>query len=137
MARREITVTISAEGRDKGKVFTITEMAARPAHAWATEVIFAVMNAGVDVDGIQDGGVAALAAVGLKALGQVPYAVAQPLLDRLLDCVQFVPAPSKPDVRRSLYDDDIEEAATFFRLQKEVVMLHIGPFIGGASSTTA
>lgn len=129
--RKSLNYTVSAEGRDKGKRFLITEMGARPGHRWASRALFAVMNAGIDIDdGVLDAGFAGLAAVGLSALGKVPYDKAEPLMDELLLCVEFVD-PTKPDIRRPLFPDDIEEIATLFLLQKEVFGMHVMPFMNG------
>jgi hypothetical protein len=62
--------------------------------------------------------------------------VAEPLLDELLTCVEFMPDPARPEVVRSLIDDDIEEVATIFKLQKEVLALHVD-FLKGASALTS
>lgn len=126
MARKVKTLTIDSEGRDKGKVFVITEMAARAAHAWATRALFAVMNGGVDIpENILQAGFAGIAAVGVKALGNVHVDQAQPLLDELFACVQALPDPSKPNITRSLVDTDTEEVSTLFKLQMEVLALHV------------
>ena len=129
MARKELRYTVSAEGRDKGKVFVLTEMSARRGHAWATRALFAVMNGGVDLgDGLIGAGFAGLAAVGIKALGNISVNVGAPLMDELFSCVVIMPDPSKPQVTRPLIDDDTEEVATLFLLQKEVLGLHIDFF---------
>lgn len=136
MARKTITYRVSDEGRDKGKVFLITEMGARPAHRWASRALFAVMNAGVDIDdGVLDAGFAGIAAVGLGALGKVPFEKAEPLMDELLLCVEFVD-PTKPDIRRPLFENDLEEVKTIFLLQKEVFSMHVSPFMSGVKSTS-
>lgn len=138
MTLRTQQFTITDAGRDKGKVFVLTEMAARPAHRWATRVLFAAMNSGADVpDDMAGAGMAGIAALAIKALAKIPYEVAEPMLDELLLCVQFMPEPGKPNVVRALFDGDVQEASTFFRLQKEVVTMHVAPFISGATSTTA
>ncbi len=135
MSRKTQTYLVTDEGRDKGKTFVITEMAARPGHRWACRALFALMNAGVTVpDGIENAGMAGLASVGLQALGKIPFDVAEPLTDELLTCVEFVGDPSKPNIRRPLFEGDFEEIATIFKIQKEVLSLHIEPFISGAKS---
>jgi hypothetical protein len=126
MARKILKLKIKDEGRDLGKTFVITEMSARRGHQWATRALFAVMNGGVEIpDNIMSAGLAGLAAIGVQALGQVSIDVAEPLLDELLDCVEIMPDPGKPEVTRALIDDDLEEIATIFKLQKEVLALHI------------
>lgn len=126
MARKTKTITITTEGRDKGNVFVLTEMPARAAHAWATRALFAVMNGGVDIpQDIMQAGFAGIAAIGVKALGNVHLDVAQPLLDELFACVQALPDPSKPNIVRSLVESDAEEVSTLFKLQMEVLALHV------------
>jgi len=141
--RKAITYTATT-GRDAGKAFLLTEMGARPAHKWATRAIFAVMNAGIEVpEEYADAGFAGLAAavssgdtqllvMFIRTLGKLDVAVSMPLLDELLDCVEVVPDPSKPHVKRKLFDEDVEEPVTFFALQKEVLVLHMGFFTTGA-----
>lgn len=129
MARKELIYTVPDEGRDKGKAFHITEMPARPGHRWATRVLFAVMNAGVELDdNVLNSGFAGLASVGLQALGKVHIDVAEPLLNELFDCIKAIPDPSRPAVMRPLCDDDTEEVSTLFKLQFQVVNLHVDFF---------
>lgn len=123
MARKQATVTISAEGRDKGKVFVLTELPAYEAEDWAGRALFALMNAGVEIpDNIAEAGLAGVAALGIKALTKLPYDSAKPLLDSMMKCVQIQPSPS---VVRPLVDDDIEEVATLLTLRKEILGLHM------------
>lgn len=133
MARTVIIFT-GATGRDAGKQFQITEMSARAGHAWATRAILALMSSGAEVpDDLETGGMAALAVVGVKALGALPPVVAIPLMDELLNCVQII----MPVAIRKWQDDDFEEIATIFQLQKAVFELHIAPFISGGPLTSA
>lgn len=126
--RKVITHRIESPGRDTGKVFIITEMGARPAHRWATKAIFALINAGVDVpDDMQSMGLAGVAVMGLSAVTKLPHAVAEPLLDELLECVQI----KQEVLTRPLVDEDIEEVKTYFDLQRVVLTMHIEPFISG------
>lgn len=137
MARKILTLKIDAAGRDNGKVFVLTEMPARAAHSWATRALFAVMNAGVEIpDDLTAGGMAGIAAIGLQALGRVPSAVAEPLLNELLTCVDAMPNPGNPAITRRLIDDDVEEVATLFRLQKEVLALHVDFFTAASPRTS-
>lgn len=133
MARKEITF-IATTDRDKGKKFLITEMSARAGHAWATRALLALMSSGVDIDDdIASRGLAGLATLAMSALGKVPAAAAGPLLDELLDCVQSV----QEKATRKWIDDDFEEIATIFQLQKAVLAMHIEPFISGGPLTSA
>jgi hypothetical protein len=126
MARKQLKYTVSDAGRDQGKVFLITEMSARRGHQWATRVLFGIMNAGLEIpDNVLNAGFAGIAAIGVKALGKLPVSVAEPLLDELMTCVQIIPNPANPDIVRNLVDDDTEEILTIFKLQKEVLALHV------------
>ena len=136
--RKVLKYKVADAGRDQGKTFVITEMAARSGHAWATRALFAVMNGGIDIpDNILNAGFAGIAALGVKALGRVSVDIAQPLLDELLSCVEIMPDPAHPTVLRSLIDDDIEEVLTIFNLQKQVLALHVDFFTSAKPTTTA
>lgn len=138
MARRTETVTISAEGRDNGKTFFITEFPPRKAEAWAVRALTAIARSGKDgldpetVDAIKNSGMAAMAALGLRAITSMSYDDAMPLLDEMLEAVKFVPDVSKIDKTtmypfcRPVNDDDIEEVATLLFLRDEVFKLHTG-----------
>ena len=137
MARKILTLKIEAAGRDAGKAFVITEMPARAAHSWATRALFAALNGGVEIpDDLASAGMAGIAAVGLAALGRINAAVAEPMLNELLACVAYMPTPGNPAITRPLIDDDIEEVATLFRLQKEALMLHVDFFTAASRPTS-
>jgi len=133
MARKEIIWT-APFGRDKGKKFQITEMPARVGHAWATRLLLALMGSGAEIDEeTVSRGLAGLATVALSAIGKLPPDIAIPLMDELLSCAQSV---QELGVRKWI-DDDFEEVATIFQLQKAVFELHVEPFISGGLSTSA
>ncbi|WP_313387749.1 hypothetical protein [Achromobacter aegrifaciens] len=141
MARKQITLTIGAEGRDKGKVFILTELSAYDAEEWAGRALFSLMNAGVEIpDNIAEAGLAGVAAMGMKAIAKLPFESAKPLLEKMMDCVQIQPSPN---VTRELMSGDIEEVATLFTLRKKVLGLHLDfftaavPSTSGSKSTTA
>jgi hypothetical protein len=121
--RKEIDVTIADEGRDKGKVFHIIEMPALRAEKWATKALFALAQAGVDLPAdLLTGGMSGIAILGIQALLNVKYQVAEPLIDEMMTCVQIKEA----HITRPLTQDDIEETRTFFTLRGEVLKLHVG-----------
>lgn len=136
MARKTLNYTIPADGgRDAGKVFVITEMPASRAEAWATRAILALIAGGKsDKDGKRQGvevpegfeklGMAAMAELGIKALGGLEWDVAQPLLDEMWQCVKIMPDPTKPVVIRNLIEDDIEEIQTRIKIRMEIFGLH-------------
>ena len=128
MSRKTLTVEIK-EGRDAGKVFLITEMPARAAHRWATRALFALMNGGIEIpDDIAEKGMAGIAAIGVQSLGNIPFEAAEPLLDEMLQCVEIIPNPDKPEVHRRPVDEDYEDFTTLFKLQKEALGLHLDFF---------
>lgn len=136
MARRQVTVTITADGRDKGKVFVLTEKSARDAEDWAARALFAMMNSGMEIpENIAQQGLAGVAALGIKSLTNLSYDLAKPLLDDMLGCIQFQPGTNASVVRR-LFDDDIEEVATFVQLRQEILSLHIDFFTPAVPSTS-
>jgi hypothetical protein len=123
--RKELLYT-AQDGRDKGKQFIITEMAARPAHKWATRALFALITGGVEIpENVMDMGMAGLASIGIQSLNGISIEKAEPLLDELLTCVTVRPDPNRPEVVRNLFDADVEEPITYFKLQKEAIMLHL------------
>ena len=131
MARREITVTIEAEGRDKGKIFLIKEMASQRGEDWATRLLLALAANGVQVpDNFFDMGMAGVAAMGIRAIGGMPWSAAKPLLDEMMSCVRIQPG-SDERIKRALIDtgsdgDDIEEIATRVQLREAWITLHTG-----------
>ena len=135
MARKTKKITIDSKGRDHGKIFLITELDAWSAEAWATEALFAMMNAGVDIpEGIEQAGLAGVAALGLAALTKVQYDKAKPLIEKMMSCVIIQPSP---EVVRELIPDDIEEVGTLLLLKKEVLLLHLDFFTTGGASILA
>lgn len=138
MARKTATVTISAEGRDKGKSFFLTEMSAERSEEWGERALLALVRGGVDVpENVLGLGLAGIAVLGLKALQGLPWELTKPLLDEMFTCVQRMPNPGKPDVVRGLVEDDIEEVKTRLQLRWEVLKLHIDFFTDAALLTQA
>jgi hypothetical protein len=127
MARKVKTVVIDQDGRDKGKHFLLTEMAAMQAEKWAMRALLALGQSGIDIpDDIAETGMAAIAAFGIKTIASVEFEAAAPLMDEMLECVTIIPDPSKPNVTRNLIEDDIEEVKTLALLRGEVLELHTG-----------
>lgn len=126
MARKTQTVTIQDKGRDEGKVFVLTEMPASQAERWAVRAFLAMAHAGLEIpEDIANMGMAGIAAFGLRALGGISYAEAEPLLDEMFTCIQHIPDPARPDIVRKVIESDIEEVSTRFFLRKEVFGLHV------------
>lgn len=127
MARATTNYTVSDDGRDRGKTFVLTEMPASKAESWAMRALLALMSGDVELpDGFERMGMAGMAEVGIRALSGLTWEVAEPLLDEMMACVQFMPDPSKPHVVRALFEEDIEEVSTRIKLRAEVWKLHTG-----------
>lgn len=137
MARKTLHYTVSTEGRDKGKVFVLTEMDATRAEKWAIRVFLAIAKGGIDLpDGVAQSGMAGLAKVGLELLMRISFADAEPLLDEMLSCVTVMPNPATPNVIRPLFDGDIEEVSTLITLRRQILGLHVNFFTDGGQSTS-
>ena len=127
MARKELKYTVTDAGRDKGKVFVITEMSPDKGERWAMRALLSVMNTNPEIpEGFELTGMAGIAQVGLKALGRVEWQVIEPLFDEMMECVEFMPDPAKPHVVRKLFEGDIEEIMTRVNLRKEILQMHVG-----------
>jgi hypothetical protein len=123
--RKTATVTIATEGRDKGKVFYLTEMPPFQTERWATRAFLALAKSGVSIpDDIVSSGFAGLVTLGVEALAGINYFDLEPLLEEMLQCVQIIPNPQNPEVKRSDIHCDIEEVSTILKLRKEVFNLH-------------
>lgn len=136
MARKTLTYTVTADGRDKGKTFLITEMGAAQGEEWGARALFTAMNCGVEVpDELLSSGLAGLAALGMKSLNRVPYDLVKPLFDEMMGCVQIIPDRANPAFVRPLIDDDVEEISTRLMLRKATITLHLDFFLAAAPST--
>jgi hypothetical protein len=137
MARKVRNYTVTDEGRDKGKVFVLTEMPALRAEAWAARALLALIAGNVHMPaGIEKAGFAGLAQLGIRSLSGLKWEAAEPLLSEMLTCVQIMPSPSVPSVVRPLIDDDIEEITTLIKLRKEIWDLHTDFLHAGTDSTS-
>ena len=137
MARLTLNYKVQDDGRDKGKIFVITELPASHAESWALRAILALIEGGVDVpEGFEHMGMAGMAQLGIKALAGLKWEVAEPLLKEMWNCVQIMPDPSKPHVLRNLIEEDIEDVMTRVKLRTEVWKLHTG-FLQAADPSTS
>jgi hypothetical protein len=123
--RKVKVVVIETPGRDRGKAFRITEMAALRAERWAVRAFHLIMKAGGQADGYVPGaGWEQLALAGFNSFGKIDPDVAQPLWDELLTCVSKVENPNYPDVVRPLVESDMSEVATIVQLKLEAFNIH-------------
>lgn len=133
--RRESDYTVSAEGRDKGKVFHLREMAASQAEKWAARLFLAFAKSGIDIpDEISGAGWAGIAVMGAQKIPALRWEDAEPLMDEMMECVTFVPDPKAPAITRRIIEDDIEDVQTRGTLRLEVLSLHVGFSILGRLS---
>ena len=130
--RKTKRVMITADGRDKGKMFLITEMSASQAERWAFRVFQALARTGIDVpEHVSNSGIAGMAIVGLKALGNMPLHEASDLMEEMFACIKIVRDTDHPDMAFGLMEEDIEEVATRVELRTEVFELHTGFSLAG------
>ena len=138
MPRKTTRITITEEGRDKGKAFIITELPADQAERWFIRALFAISKSNADVTPeVIAGGAASFAAWGLPALLQADYREVEPLLDEMWECVQYQHATNIP--LQSVFpgiNSQIEEISTRFALRLAVMQLHLGFLIPDASPTS-
>lgn len=139
MARNVEKFTVTAEGRDKGKVFILTEMPADQGERWANRAALALTNTGAAIpEEALGAGWAALAAIGVQALGMLRAESVQPLLDELWpSCVKYEHKPGQmlqeviPGV-----NSPIEEIATRYAIYYALWKLHTGFSWPGVSQTS-
>ncbi|CCE07598.1 conserved hypothetical protein [Bradyrhizobium sp. STM 3843] len=125
--RKTSNITIQDEGRDKDKVFVLTEKPAIEADKWGIRALLALSKSGVPIPPeFMEMGIIGVLAVGVHRLAGVSFTDLEPLLDEMLTCVQIMPTPERPDIIRKLLPDDIEEVKTLQTLRMEVFRLHTG-----------
>ena len=113
-------------GRDSDRVYRITEMSALKAEKWALRALWGIAGAGVEIpDNISKTPFARLIEIGLTAISNIPFQLAEPLLDEMLTCVSVVMPDGKARARIA---DDFEEPMTILNLRKEVLDLHLSFF---------
>jgi hypothetical protein len=129
MARKTERLTISSEGRDKGKTFVLTEMPADQAERWALRALLALTNTGAAIpEEALGAGMAGLAAVGVQALGMLNSEQVQPLIDELWPaCVRYEHSPRVPlqEVVPGI-NSQVEEVKTRLEVYRALLKLHTG-----------
>jgi len=134
--RKTKIVTIRPDGdrpnRDAGKIFRVTEASPVRVEKWATRVLLALANSGLDIPPeVLRMGIGAVLAAGTRALLGVTFREAEPLLDEMWDCVEILPDPKNHALARPFDEQDIEEVSTLLTLRNEVVDLHVGFSLAG------
>jgi hypothetical protein len=136
MARKSLLYTVTDEGRDKGKVFLLTEMAASQAERWAVRAFLAMAKGGVELpDGAVESGFAGLASYGITLIGKLPFEDADVLMDEMFQCITIIPNAANPNITRGLVESDIEEIGTRIKLRVAVFKLHADFSKAAAPST--
>ena len=137
MARKTETVTITEQGRDKGKTFVLTEMSAIQGERWATQALSLIAKAGADLPrGAEDSGMAGLAAAPLTAL-PVLKSLQDTSLDAWWECVKYQHRPNHP--LQPIFQNEacqIEEIATVNLLRMKVLEMHTSFFSEGGPSNS-
>jgi hypothetical protein len=140
VARRTALWTATHD-RDANKTFLLTEMSADKAERWAIRMILSLTNANVEVpEGALTSGMSGMAAVlaqGVRGLAGLKYASISDLLDEMMECVQFQPAPNLPP--QPLWKGEncqIEEVRTRLELRMEVLSLHVNFSLAALVSNT-
>ncbi len=132
--RKHEDVTITADNRDHGKTFIVTEMPAWQALQWCAKALLALSQSGADIKPgalvkASEGGPETLAALGLEIFTLVPSSVALPLMQEVRACVTFQSPGGLAAV--GIKDGDmcqVEEISTWFILLKAAFILHLGFF---------
>ena len=138
MPRKTTRITITEEGRDKGKSFVLTELPADQAERWAIRAMLAMVQSGAEISPeTMAGGMASFAVLGVQALGGVSWDQLEPLLAEMWQCVQYNHAPNIPlqSIAEGI-NSQIEEVATRFALRVAVLQLHMNFFIPEATPTS-
>jgi hypothetical protein len=134
--RKERFITISTEGRDKGKTYCIQEMPASQAEWWAIRAFQAVTRAGIDIpENIKNSGMAGIAVMGLRAFAQLPPMDLKDLMDEMFECVTVV-RDNNPNLRMRPVESDIEEVETRLFLRGEIFELHTGFSLAGGNTNS-
>jgi hypothetical protein len=128
--RKTERITITSEGRDKGKTFILTEMPTDQGERLANRIIFALTNTGAAIpEEALGAGWAALAAVGVQAVGLLKSETVQPILDEAFSfCVRIIP-PNPTLMPQEIFpgiNSQIEEIGTRYTLHFAIWKMHTG-----------
>lgn len=137
--QRTKEVTITKEGRDKGKTFRIFELRAYYADRWARRALSLIGKGALEAKNeIQASGMAAIWAMGIQALVYVEDNDAiDKLLDEMYALIEIKEEMAQRDIigwRQVDILNDIAEVETIFTLRQEVLQLHVNFSMLGATS---
>jgi len=128
MARKTSRVTIDEDGRDKGKTFVVTELAALDIERWTVRLVLALGKNGISLPNVQvDSGFAGIAGVLWALMAQVSPEEAETLMATMLEGLKI----DEGKIIRELMADDVEEPETLLQLRMAWVDLHAGFFTKG------
>lgn len=128
MARKTVNFVVSSEGRDKGKIFVITEMPSAEIERWAMRLFIGLGKNGVSLPQTSiNAGFIGIAAILWTLVAQLPYDEADHLMDWMMRRVQI----NEGKITRELTEDDIEEGETRLAIREEWGKLHSDFFIKG------
>jgi hypothetical protein len=150
MARKEQRVTITAEGRDKGKTFVLHEMPSDQAERWFVRLVLALASAGAKMpEEILFGGAAGFAemlptlrnslVVALRALQGLDHRDVQELFNEMTPFITWQPPGMPPPPQQEIFpgvNAQIDEVATWLKLRFELIQLHVGFSLTVDESTT-
>lgn len=129
MPRKVERLVVTSEGRDKGKTFVLTEMPADQGERLANRIVFALLNTGAAVpEEALGAGWAALAALGLQAIGLLKSETVQTILDDAWSaCVMYEHKPNIPlQLITGGVNSQIEEVKTRYEIHLALWKLHTG-----------
>lgn len=135
--RKTKTVTIDIEGRDKGKVFVLSEMSAPQAEEWAMRALEAIAQRSEIPAGLANAGMLGVFILGLKPVLSAPFAMVKPLLDEMFSTCLSIQPGLDPSILRGagtpliksvgpMTPEDTEEVSTRVFLRDQIFELHTG-----------
>jgi hypothetical protein len=128
MGRKTCNLIIDEEGRDKGKVFVLTELPALDIERWTVRLVLALGKNGVSLPDVQaDSGFAGIAGILWVLIAQISPSEAEALMATMLEGLKI----NAGKVIRDVMPDDIEEPETLLQIRLAWVDLHAGFFAKG------
>lgn len=130
--RKQLRVTIDADGRDKGKTYILTEMSADAIERWFRRVLAYLARIGIAAPALSSViGMASFSS--FNPIQMLAWLDNEELNNELMACVLRLPTPTADHpttLPRALMwgktGPDIEELMTIAQLKVEVLALHVG-----------
>lgn len=130
------TIDITLQDRGKDLNFRITEMSAWKFQHFLLKVIAELIKTGIldqdtddnDPGSLMQSAAQALSSGALTRLGNINPDKVQELAAELLSCVEFKVDKAYTKMSADNIDMYVQDVATLFQLQKEVIKLHVGFF---------